>query len=75
MKHRRPAPFVLLAFCSQCKEDFLDGAARHMLGSYPMEQFCTYMCAEKYLENDHGLKRAMPLPAGDNVARLPRHLE
>jgi len=32
-----------------------------MLGSYPMEQFCTYSCAENYLESDRDLTRAIPL--------------
>jgi len=61
MKHRRPGSFILLASCSYCKNDFRDGAARHMLGSYPMEQFCTYSCAENYLESDRDLTRAIPL--------------
>jgi hypothetical protein len=61
MRHRRPGTFILLASCSYCKDDFQDGTARHMLGSYPMEQFCTYSCAENYLESDHGLTRAIPL--------------
>ena len=61
MRHRIPEPFILLTSCSYCKDDFLAGAGRHMLGSYPMEQFCTYRCAENFLENDRGLKRAIPL--------------
>ena len=61
MKNRRPGPFILLVSCSYCNEDFEDGRARHMLGSYPMEQFCTYRCVENYLANDRGLTPALPV--------------
>jgi hypothetical protein len=74
MKHRKPEPFILLASCSYCKISFRDGEARHMLGCYPMEQFCTYYCTEKYLKNDRGLKRAIPLPARAGETMQPRHL-
>jgi len=40
-----------------------DGAARFILGSYPMEQFCSYGCAEKYLEAHPQEKKAVALPA------------
>ncbi len=46
-----------------------------MLGSYPMEQFCTYRCAENFLENDHGLKRAIPLTPRIYGKDEFRHLE
>lgn len=74
MKHRKPEPFILLAACSFCKTCFRDGEARHMLACYPMEQFCTYDCTEKYLENDRGLKRAIALPAKSDEVIHPRHL-
>jgi hypothetical protein len=46
-----------------------------MLGSYPMEQFCTYKCAENYLENDRGLKRAIPLTPRTYGEGKFQHLE
>lgn len=46
-----------------------------MLGIYPMEQFCTYMCAEEYLESEHGLKRALPVPHRGYGKATNRHLE
>lgn len=61
MKHRKHGPYVLLVSCSWCKEDFQDNKARYLLGSYPLEQFCRYSCAENYLENGRGLTRAIPL--------------
>jgi hypothetical protein len=75
MKHRIPDPFVLLTSCSNCNICFGDGQARHMLGCFPMEQFCTYACTETYLENDRGLKHAIPLPARSNPTIQPKHLE
>lgn len=75
MRHRRVQPMILLGSCSQCNKDFQDGAARHVLGSYPLEQFCTYMCTEKYLENDRGLKRAIPLPPGSYGRSAFQHPE
>jgi hypothetical protein len=65
----------LLASCSYCKEDFKEGAARHMLGYYPMEQFCTYVCVEKYLANVRGLKHAIPVPPTHREKGLPSHPE
>lgn len=75
MKHRKPGPFILLAACSNCNQYFRDGAARHMLGTYPMEQFCTYMCAEEYLESDRAPKRATPLPPRGDGESANRHPE
>jgi hypothetical protein len=46
-----------------------------MLGSHPMEQFCTYHCAENYLESDHGSTRAIPLTPMISGKGEFRHLE
>jgi len=75
MRHRGPGPFLLLATCSNCNQHFRDGAARHMLGNYPMEQFCRYKCAEEYLESDHGLERALPVPPRGYGKATNRHLD
>jgi len=75
MRHRRAQSIILLASCSQCNEDFQDGAARHLLGNYPMVQFCNYSCAEKYLENSRGLKRAITIPTTGNAKDTLRHPE
>lgn len=75
MKHRRAQSLTLLTLCSQCKGDFRDGAARYVLGIYPMEQFCSYRCAEKYLENARGLKRAIPLPPRDQEKSTLGHTD
>ena len=66
---------ILLGACSQCNMNFQDGMARHILGSFPLEQFCTYMCAEKYLENSRGLKHAILLPASSYSKIAPRKSE
>lgn len=73
MRHRRAGSMVLLASCSQCKRDFTEGAARHMVGWYPMEQFCTYSCVEKYLVKARGYKQAIPIPPTDREGGLPGH--
>jgi len=75
MKHRRPGTFILLASCSYCKDDFQDGAARHLLGNYPMVQFCNYSCAEMYLENSRGIKPAITISTAVNTKDTLRHQE
>jgi len=75
MRHRIPEPFVLLRSCSYCHKSFEDGAARHMLGWYPLEQFCTYRCTEKFLADAGGLKRAIELKAGRERSIQPGYQE
>jgi hypothetical protein len=73
MKHRKPGPYILLATCSNCKQEFGPGTARFMLGIYPLEQFCTHRCAEEYLENGQDLTRAIQIPSLSNVKSVHRH--
>lgn len=74
MRHLIPHLIILRSACSQCNERFKDGAARHMLGYYPMEQFCTYQCVEKFLHNDHGIKRAAHLPPPEGEEETSRYI-
>jgi hypothetical protein len=74
MRHWKPQSILLLGACSQCKKSFEDGVTRHMVGYYPMEQFCTYQCVEKFLNSDHGLKRALHLPPGGDNEETPKYL-
>lgn len=67
MKHRKPRSLILLGACSQCTESFQDGAARYMLGAFPVEQFCGYECADDFLEDATGKRRFHPLPVSANV--------
>ena len=67
MKHRKPRSLLLLVSCSQCTESFPDGAARYMLGAFPVEQFCGYECADDFLEDATGKRRFHPLPVSANV--------
>lgn len=57
--------------CSNCSEGFRDGAARFILGAFPMEQFCSYRCAERYLETHQPEEEAIPLQASKGGGNPP----
>ena len=62
MKNHKPNNIVLLGCCSHCSNEFREWEARFIIGDFPMEQFCSFGCTERYLEEDRGEKRAIPLP-------------
>ena len=62
MKNHTSEYAFLLGACSHCGDKFLERETRFIIGDFPMEQFCSFKCAEGYLEEDRGEKRALPLP-------------
>lgn len=68
MKYSSDDPLLLLGYCSYCGDDFGDGVARFVIGDFPYDQFCSYLCAEKFLKFDLG-KEHRSIPAGPAIFR------